>query len=331
MKWVIVANASVYDKKGIAKAVSIGAKTLREGGSAVDAVEDTIRCMEDNPVFDAGTGCDINLYGLILMDASIMNGKNLGAGAVGAIRCVKNPISVARKVMELTDNTLIVGKGAEEFACKLSEKYNSITIGYDPRTETKVKKFRQITGTLYEEYDKDVFRDNLHAAADTVTRLQLEWGLEKIKKFSMRETGTVSACALDARGNYAAGASTGGWSLTIPGRIGDTPLIGCGVYAFNKAGCSSTSGIRGEENARLGGLTRKVCDYMMNGITAQNAVRLSTDYAFKTIGLTLKKGTLIAIDKKGQIGVNKEHNAEPISVCCIQEDRNEINYPLEDI
>lgn len=330
MNWVIAANASTLDREGIEEAVSAGAGRLKKGGSAVDAVEAAIRCMEDNPFFDAGTGCDINLNGFVLMDASIMDGASLRAGAVGAVSGVKNPISVARGVMERTSHVLLVGVGAEEFARQLSLTDDSIVVGYDSRTERKKKGLENALRLLSDEGISSFDKIELQGTAEALIRLQLDGKLERLQR-RLREapsSGTVSACALDAHGCYAAGASTGGWTLTIPGRIGDSPLIGCGSYADNYAGSSSTAGIRGEENARLGGLTRMICGHMRAGLVAQEAVSVANSYARERLGLTLKRGTLIAIDQSGNVGVNGEHDADSISACLLREGDPRPVHPL---
>ncbi|HEX9914449.1 MAG TPA: isoaspartyl peptidase/L-asparaginase [Candidatus Bathyarchaeia archaeon] len=333
MNWVIAANASTLNRAGIEEAVSVGASCLENDGSALDAVEATIRCMEDNPAFDAGTGCDINLNGLVLMDASIMDGASLRAGAVGSVSGVKNPVSVARGVMERTSHVLLVGVGAEEFARQLSLVDDSIVVSYDPRTEQKKKRLDDAVRLLVDEGYSYEEHAGPRKTAETLIRLQLDGKLEPLQR-RHRETqssGTVSASALDRHGNYAAGASTGGWALTIPGRIGDSPLIGCGAYADNQVGCASTAGIRGEENARLGGLTRMICDHMRTGCTAQDAVTIATRCAEKRLGLTLKRGTLIAIDGRGGVGVNGGHHADPIGVCYLREGVQRPIHPLESL
>jgi L-asparaginase / beta-aspartyl-peptidase len=328
--WVIIANASTLNKEGITEAVKHGASYLEKGGSALDAVEATIRCMEDNPVFDAGTGCDINLNGLVLMDASIMDGSNLRAGALGSVKGVKNPISVARKILEKTSHVLLVGEGAEEFAKQLSLLDDSIIVDYDPRTEKKKHKLEEAVKLLTNKKGAYLEKVSLRETTETLIKLQLDGKLETLQQRHREHwsSGTVSASALDKQGNFAAGASTGGWTLTIPGRIGDSPLIGCGAYADNEAGCSSTAGIRGEENARLGGLTRIICNHMKSGISAQESVTIATDYAQKRLGLNLNRGTLIAIDREEKIGVNSEQETTPQSVCYISEKTRKIIHPL---
>ena len=281
MKWAIVANASSPNREGIAEALNVGAEALTRGLSAVDAVELSIRSMEDNPVFDAGTGCDINLFGLILMDASIMDGSNLKAGAVGSVRGIKNPVSVARRVMEKTSNVLLVDEGAEEFAKTLALYDDAIVVGYDSRTVDKRRKYE---GAIQALIDCDVAKEILGESpntAKTICRLLIDGKLDAVQNRynELSDHETVSATALGAKGNFAAGASTGGWTFAIPGRIGDSPLIGCGAYADNRIGASSTASIRGEENMRLGGLTRRVCDLMAEGKSSEQATKMITECA----------------------------------------------------
>ena len=155
MTWCILVNGRP-NREGIISATRHGGKILRDGGTAVDAVESTIKMLEDNPSFDAGTGCEINVFGDILMDASIMDGKELKCGAVGAVSNIKNPISIARKVMDLTSNVLLVGKYAERFASYVAENDTSIVLGYDPTIPKTRSAFRDIKNMIMEEIDHKV-------------------------------------------------------------------------------------------------------------------------------------------------------------------------------
>ena len=331
MRWKIIANGSTENMAGAAKAVSLGAEILDRGGSAVDAIETSISAMEDDPRFDAGTGCDINIFGLILMDASIMDGKNLKAGAIGAVRGVKNPIMVARRLMEHTTNVLLVGEGAEEFAQVISRTDLKVVVNYDARTEEKKRKFREEIGAII---DQDLATEILSELGGTPMVLYRFLGEGKFLQLqqelpSLQEQGTVSVSALDMEGNFAAGASTGGWTLTLPGRIGDSPLVGCGAYADNNSGCSSTAGIRGEENIRLGGLTRRVCDLMGRGQSAQEAVEAVTEYALDRLELNLKRGSIVAIDKSGGLGYNSKQVAPSLSLALMEEGMKKPLLPLQ--
>jgi beta-aspartyl-peptidase (threonine type) len=324
MTWCIIANGRPI-RDGLEDAVAKGASLLKEGESAIKAVIETIRTLEDDPRFDAGTGCDLNLYGLVLMDASIMDGRTLNGGAVGAVSGVKNPILIAQKVMETTPHVFLVGKYAEDYAKTLSRKYPEIVIDYDASTfQTRERLLKTIKVLIEESPIEEILseKDNM---SNLWFKLSIEGKLNKIQnKLSGRDHGTVSAIALDQSGDYSAGASTGGWTLSLPGRIGDSPLLGCGAYADNSKGASSTSGIRGEENIRLGGLTRRVCDHMEIGQSSTEATQMVTDYAFKRIGLTIKRGSLIAIDRDGEPGFNLGHQAPSQGVAYL---RNSIDNP----
>jgi beta-aspartyl-peptidase (threonine type) len=326
MGWKIIVNASKLNKEGINSSILSGAEKLRRGESALDAVEAAIRSMEDNPNFEAGTGCDVNIGGSILMDASIMDGCTLRSGAIGAVQGVKNPITLARWILENTNYSLIVGRGAEELAKALSKKTTSIIVDYDARTPEKIMKYNKALKLLkslgYLKPESNARRNAAKAIAELLASNRLE-NLKEALKAS--ELGTVSACALDEKGNYASGASTGGWTLTIPGRIGDSPLIGCGAFADNPAGCASTAGIRGEENARLGGLTRMICDRMRIGESAVDAVTYITHYVENRLNLKLMRGTLIAIDKHGEIGCNTKHESINIAAAYMTHDCSKPN------
>lgn len=197
-------------KQGLAEAVEKGYGVLEQGGSALDAIQEAIMLLEDNPLFNAGRGAALNCQGEVEMDASIMNGADLDAGAVSMVRQIKNPIVLARLVMEQTHHVFLSGYGAFELAKRHqlpmeSEEYF-------------------ITPCQVEEYQR----------------------LKKIESFediiNKPMTGTVGAVALDARGNLAAGTSTGGTSNSLPGRIGDSCVIGAGCYANNRSCAVSGTG-----------------------------------------------------------------------------------------
>jgi L-asparaginase / beta-aspartyl-peptidase len=170
--------------------------------------------MEDDETFDAGRGSFINAAGEVELDASIMNGKNLGAGAIAAVQNVKNPISLARKIMEEGRHVLLVGMGATRFAREHGVKTCSQD---DLITARELIRWR------------DAQRSGHHSARDPFRRKKVP-------------ADTVGAVALDQFGNIASGTSTGGTPNKYPGRVGDSPLIGCGTYADNSVGGVSTSG-----------------------------------------------------------------------------------------
>lgn len=197
-------------EKGLHDAVMIGFKILKKGGSALTAVEASVRNLEDNPLFNAGCGSALNSKCEVEMDASIMDGKNLKAGAISMVKNVKNPISLARLVMSKTHHVMLSGYGALEFAVN-----NELPME---------KNAYFITEHQYEEF------------------IRLSKNTTRSKLIKKQEHGTVGAVALDQRRNLAAGTSTGGISNSMPGRIGDSCIIGAGCYANNKSCAISGTG-----------------------------------------------------------------------------------------
>lgn len=185
-------------------ALMIGKSILADGGSSLDAVEKVVNYLEDNPLFNAGRGSVLNSDGNVEMDAAIMSGHDLSAGSVAGIKTVKNPISLARLVMEKTPHVMLTGPGAERFA-----------------DEMKV-----------ERVDSTYFIDE---------KLRNRW-LQLKKKIDNEKKGTVGAVALDLSGNLAAATSTGGMMMKLPGRVGDVPIIGAGTYANNNSCAVSATG-----------------------------------------------------------------------------------------
>lgn len=277
--------------KGVKKAVEAGFDLLKRGGSALDAVEEAVKVLEDNPTFNAGIGSTLTIDGKIEMDASIMDGKTLNAGAVAMVGNIRHPVTLARIIMEKTDHVVIAGSFAEKIAELFSlEKCN-------PITENRLK--------IWEEYKTKAI-EGTYPYLPKLTNL--------IKLFPELVTDTVGAVARDQDGNVAAATSTGGLTLKLPGRIGDTPLIGCGNYADNDAGAVSATGI-GEVAIRLV-LAKTICDFMKNGLIAQKA-------AEKGIELVIEKQNnlpmgVIAVDKYGNPGI--AHNSESLSWAMITSD-----------
>jgi len=272
--------------KGVEDATKAGYELLKSGGTAVDAVEAAVRSMEDNPAFNAGLGSTLTIDKRIEMEASIMDGKTLQAGATGLLTDIKNPVTLARITMENTDYVFIVGDGAEKLAqlFKLPRR--------NPLTELRLRYWKE-------------------------QKQQLKTGqlktLPKLKKLltansNLFETDTVGAVALDEEGNTAAATSTGGYSLKLPGRIGDSPLIGSGNYADNQAGACSATGI-GEVAMRLV-LAKHVIDQMHNRKSAQKAVENAITLVNQRIGTKNSMG-LIALDMQGRIGA--AHNTPNIA------------------
>lgn len=206
---------------GCQSAAKAGHAVLSEGGSALDAVEAAVRALEDDPHFNAGTGSVLNAEGVIEMDASLMDGTTLSAGAVAGVRTVANPISLARAVMERSPHVLLAGPGADAFARRRGFPEVDPQSLVTPRARRRFEARRQDTH------------------------------------------GTVGAVAVDAQGRLAAATSTGGTNGKLPGRVGDTPLIGCGTCADSRLGAASATGV-GEYIIRLT-LTRRLLDLLDRG------------------------------------------------------------------
>jgi beta-aspartyl-peptidase (threonine type) len=235
----------------LADALAAGYEILKHAGTAWDAVEATIRALEGSGLFNAGTGARLQLDGARRMDASIMEGRLLRAGAVAGIEAVRYPISAARLVMEETAHVLLIGEHATRFArhLKLERQASS------PKTKKKTARGKE-PATSAQRLTLRLYKEML--------------GLE-----------TVGAVALDRAGNVAAGASTGGHSIMLPGRVGDTPLIGCGIYADNDTGAVSITGV-GESIIRLA-VAKEIADRLATGASPSIAVRLTLEKLVKRI------------------------------------------------
>jgi beta-aspartyl-peptidase (threonine type) len=208
--WDIPDEAVDACKSGCHRALTAGWSVLSCGGSALDAIEAAIMVLEDDPVFDAGYGSHLNLDGHVECDAIVMNGATLRAGAAAALQRVKNPIQLARKILENCPHMMLVAEGAERFATEHGIKL--------------CKPEEMVSEAEWEAWQK--CKGDKHAA----------------EHHRGHEQGTVGAIALDAKGNLFAATSTGGTCCKLPGRVGDSPLIGCGCYADSEAGGVSCTG-----------------------------------------------------------------------------------------
>lgn len=253
-------------------AIHAGETILKNGGSAMDAVESAVITMENNPLFNAGKGAVFSSAGKNEMDAAIMNGEDLTAGAVAGVNNIKNPVSLARAVMEKSDHVLLAGQGAMEFAEKVGAKmeaddYFFVQMRYDQLTEAKKS--------------DGVFLDHSDKKMD-----------ETDKKF-----GTVGAVALDIHGNLAAATSTGGLTNKKFGRVGDSPIIGAGTYANNNSCAVSCTG-HGELFIRTVTAYDVSCLVEYKGLSLKDACEyVVMDKLVKIQG----EGGLIAIDSQGNI------------------------------
>lgn len=260
-------------RAGIENALRAGARVLREGGSALDATEAAVRVLEDNPHFNAGKGAVFTSTGTNEMDAAIMDGKTLGAGAVAGVEHVRNPIALARAVMEKSKHVFLIGAGAEEFA-----KRNGIEL-------VEAKYF---------------FTQERWDALKKVQAAEKSGG-NGGKKFIITEAerhGTVGAVARDKEGNLAAATSTGGTTNKLPGRVGDSPVIGAGTYA-NNASCAVSCTGDGEYFMRAT-VAHEISAAMLDrGMSLRDASERALGEAQKLGGT----GGLIAIDKNGDVAL----------------------------
>lgn len=252
------------------EALNTGYAILQKGGSSIDAVEAAIISLEDCPLFNAGKGAVFNNKGGHEMDASIMSGKDLSAGAVSLIRNVKNPISLSRAVMEKSEHVFLCGEGAEEFAKKINLQFEN------------------------DEYFRDEFRYEQWLKAKQADGSFLD---HNVQTQSDKKFGTVGAVALDTNGNLAAGTSTGGMTNKKFGRIGDSPIIGAGTYANNNTCAISCTG-HGEL------FIRAVVAHDISALIEYKNLSLNEaceEVVMKKLVAIGGEGGLIAIDKNGYI------------------------------
>jgi beta-aspartyl-peptidase (threonine type) len=198
-------------REGLQRSLEAGRAILQNGGSSLDAVVAAVRVLEDDPLFNAGRGAVFTSAGTHEMDAAIMDGETLAAGAVGCVQRVRNPIILARAVMEKSPHVLLTGKGAEDFARELGLELVDEKYFYTEQRWLALERARRA------EAKRDALSDQ-------------------------DRHGTVGAVALDRNGNLAAATSTGGNTNKRPGRIGDTPIFGAGTYANNKTCAVSATG-----------------------------------------------------------------------------------------
>ncbi len=263
---------------GCLQAARSGYRALLEGGSALDAVEAAAVALEDDPNFNAGRGSALTIDGDIELDAMVMAGTGLKCGGVAALRGFKNPIRIARKVLEESPHILLASEGAARFAREH---------GFEPCP-----------------------------VAELVTERALKrWNKEREAGWP-RRPGTIGAAAIDREGKLAVATSTGGISGKYPGRVGDTPLPGCGTYADDATGAASATGY-GEPIARVV-MAKHACDRIAAGDDAQRAAESSVE-ALKKIG---GEGGIIVVDKHGGLGF--AFNSERMSRAAIDGEGREL-------
>ncbi len=261
-------------RAGLERALTAGYEILKRGGSSLDATEAAVRVLEDDPHFNAGRGSVFTSAGTNEMDAAIMDGKTLKAGAVGSVKHIKNPIGLARLVMEKSPHVMLDCAGAEAFANE-----NGIEL---------VDQKYFFTQERWDALQKMKDAEKNRASGDG-------------KSFIITDQdrhGTVGAVALDKDGNLAAATSTGGTTNKLPGRIGDTPVIGAGTYANNQTCAVSCTG-DGEYFIRAAAAHEVSALMKYRGMKLQGAAQTALDVV-KELGGT---GGLIAIDRNGDIAL----------------------------
>ncbi|MGN7721391.1 isoaspartyl peptidase/L-asparaginase family protein [Chitinophaga sp. 22620] len=264
-------------RAGLEAALKKGYEVIQAGGSSLDAVEGAIRILEDDPQFNAGKGAVFTHDGRNELDAAIMDGSTLAAGSVAGVRTIKNPVSLARAVMEKSEHVMMAGRGAEQFAAEAGI---------------------EIVDTSYFRTEER-WRGLQKALAEDSAKTKLDHSSTKLGIMNIdNKFGTVGCVALDKKGNLAAGTSTGGMTNKKYGRIGDAPVIGAGTYANNNTVAVSCTGwgefyIRNVVAHDLSALM----DY--KGLSVEEAGKA----VIKKVGDLGGDGGLIALDKNGNMAM----------------------------
>jgi L-asparaginase / beta-aspartyl-peptidase len=269
--WAMPDDAVAAHEDGIAHALAAGYSLLKDGASAIDAVEAAVAVMEDDETFDAGRGSFLTQDGRVQMDALLMNGENLRTGGVACVERLRNPIRAARLVLDKSPHVYFVGTGAERFA-------------------------RQHGMALCDNMDLVIPREQerlYKAQADERAGLP-----DETFSGTLDSHDTVGAVALDVYGNIAAGTSTGGTLNKAPGRVGDSSLIGCGCYADNLTAAVSLTGW-GEPIMKLV-LGKWAVDRVAAGASPDEAAHAAIDYLFDRLG---GHGGIVLLGPDGRVGL----------------------------
>lgn len=279
--WDIPEDATEACEAGCLRALRSGYAILSNGGHALDAVEAAITVLEDDPIFDAGYGSHLNLDGDVECDAIVMDAATLRAGAVAGLRRIKNPIQAARAVLEKCPHMMLISRGAEQFAVDHGIPW------CDPRDLISPAERE-----AWERCRKDSHNAEHHRG---------------------HEQGTVGAVAMDEQGRLFAATSTGGTCCKLPGRVGDSPLIGSGCYADSEAGAVSSTGF-GEAIMKVV-LAKTACDFLRQpGLNPTQAAQAAVEILARR---GKGSGGVILLDKSGNPGFayNTPHMAYGIANC----------------
>ncbi len=281
----LTAEGDAAYRASLTQAIEVGAKVLDQDGTALDAVEASIRILEDDPLFNAGRGAVFTSEGTNELDSSIMDGSNLKAGAVAGITHTRHPISLARALMEKSPYVMMIGPGAENFGAMVGLEQ------VDPSFFFTEARWQSLVKQLQKEGRPIPPRPTGAPPAGAAVPVALLDEPPDVHRF-----GTVGVVALDRKGNVAAGTSTGGLQAKAPGRVGDSPIIGAGTYASNQSCAVSATG-SGEYFIRLG-VAREICNLVaFKGMSLQQA---ADEVIHKELVALHGDGGVIAIAPDGQ-------------------------------
>ena len=313
----MIVVASTNGVVGIKESLRI----LKEGGSAMDAVEAGIRLVESNPEdHTVGYSGYPNFLGQVELDASIMDGRTLSSGAVGAIKGFEHPISVARRLMETLPHVMLVGSGAERFAAEMGFETRDML---SPFAESVWK--NGLLSFLSEEQLASLDKMTIWSLIDAATDPERPGSASGVAAAQPQEKdqGTVNFIAMDANGDICTGVSTSGWAWKYPGRLGDSPVIGAGNYAHNKHGAAACTGMG--EMAIRAGTARALVLYMKMGKSLEEAGCMAMQDLDELGGQYLSRMSIIALDRNGKPGAFA--NAEDAKYIYMTEEMDE---PVEE-
>ncbi|MBC3906995.1 isoaspartyl peptidase/L-asparaginase family protein [Undibacterium umbellatum] len=265
--------------------VCAGSEVLAKGGSALDAVSLAVSLLEDCPMFNAGKGSVFTNAGTIEMDAAIMDGNTRRAGAVACVQHVRNPIQAARAIMEHSPHVLMVGQGAETFLRQHGLPFEDSAYFYTEERHAQLQRARLESGVLLDHDGANLLTSTSGKAVEPAP-------LDPDRKF-----GTVGAVALDLQGNLAAATSTGGMTNKLPGRVGDTPMLGAGCYADNQTAALSSTGT-GEAFMRSLALYDIAAQMQYLGYSLEKAAHT---VVMDKLPLVDGQGGIIGVDRLGNI------------------------------
>ncbi|WP_409019188.1 isoaspartyl peptidase/L-asparaginase family protein [Brevundimonas vesicularis] len=277
-------------RAGLKAALDAGSAVLAQGGTALDAVESAVQVLEDNPLFNAGHGAVFTSTGRNEMDAAIMDGTDLNAGAVAGLTRTRNPITVARAIMEQSPHVMLIGEGAETFARQSgAEEVEPAYFFTESRWQALLKTLRERGEPIPARPAGAPPEPAQHGPAAPLASL-MQAPLDE-KKF-----GTVGAVARDSQGRLAAATSTGGTTAKRWGRVGDVPVIGAGTYASNAEGCAVSATGTGEYFIRAT-VARDICHRTARGLSVQAAA----DAEIAEVGQIGGDGGVIVVGSDGSI------------------------------